>query len=347
MDYLLSVDRLPPFLIPFVSLSYPVETPAHPDCFPDASYYDLGYFDLCIMVSCVALLAVLRDSARLAIFEPFASWMLTRDWRIRQGQKQLTNGHTGEKGTMTPPEEPQMGPAEARRIHRSVLRFAEQGWQFMYCAAQWAFGLYIHLNVPFDVWTGYPHIPLPGPIKAYYILQMSFYCHGVFVLNAEARRKDHWQMMTHHVITIALMVLSYAYNVTRVGCLILVIMDFCDIILPAAKMLRYLGYRTLCDIMFGIFVISWFITRHVLFVWVTIWTYNDLPRVAGLGWDVEKRHYLTRTNWIIFVVLLCLLEVIQSIWSFMIYRVVWRVVMGQGAEDTRSDDEDEEIKKER
>jgi hypothetical protein len=82
------------------------------------------------------------------------------------------------------------------------------------------------------LWLGYPHIPLPGPVKFYYLSQTAFYAHGMLVLNAEAHRKDHVQMMTHHVVTVVLMVCSYAYNFTRVGCVIMVLMDWCDIWLP-------------------------------------------------------------------------------------------------------------------
>ena len=87
---------------------------------------------------------------------------------------------------------------------------------------------------PINVWTNYPHIPLAGPIKFYYLLQTAAYSHQILVLNAEARRNDHWQMFTHHIITVALMVGSYAYNYTRVGCLIMFLMDCSDIFLPVS-----------------------------------------------------------------------------------------------------------------
>jgi very-long-chain ceramide synthase len=61
----------------------------------------------------------------------------------------------------------------------------------------------------------------------------------MLILNAEARRKDHFQMMTHHVITIALIGASYYTNFTRVGCLVLVLMDWCDIWLPVSRELWY------------------------------------------------------------------------------------------------------------
>ena len=55
--------------------------------------------------------------------------------------------------------------------------------------------------------------------------------HQILILNAEARRKDHIQMMTHHIITVILVVTSYFTNFTRVGCVIMVLMDCCDIFL--------------------------------------------------------------------------------------------------------------------
>jgi hypothetical protein len=54
----------------------------------------------------------------------------------------------------------------------------------------------------------------------------------MLILNVEARRKDHVQMMTHHIVTVALMAASYFMNFTRSGALIMVLMDWCDIFLP-------------------------------------------------------------------------------------------------------------------
>ena len=103
---------------------------------------------------------------------------------------------------------------------------------------------YVHANFPTKVtnptavWIGYPHIPLAAPVKFYYLVQTACYLHQTLILNAEARRKDHWQMMCHHVVTVALLVLSYFTNFNRVGCLILMLMDCCDIFLPVSLVYR-------------------------------------------------------------------------------------------------------------
>lgn len=91
---------------------------------------------------------------------------------------------------------------------------------------------------PVDVWRGYPHITLAGPVKFYYLTETAFYLHQVLIINAEARRKDHWQMMTHHLITVTLMISSYSYNFTRVGCLIMLLMDISDVFLPVCPFYR-------------------------------------------------------------------------------------------------------------
>lgn len=75
---------------------------------------------------------------------------------------------------------------------------------------------------------------MAGTVKFYYLTQTAFYLHQVLILNAEARRKDHAQMMAHHIITIILMVASYAYNFSRMGCLVMMLMDCCDIFLPVS-----------------------------------------------------------------------------------------------------------------
>ncbi|KAI0772062.1 longevity assurance proteins LAG1/LAC1 [Trametes elegans] len=345
---------LPKPLIPFFTLSYPVAPPAEPDSFPDSNYYSTGALDACLIVTAIAIMAVLRDATRLFIMEPFARWKLGRDLRLekqkaaaRANGNAKANGHANGNGHAVQANGHAVSKQEAKKMHRSVIRFAEQGWSVVYYLAQWCFGLYIYQHVPTDVlnpitvWPDYPHIPLAGPIKFYYLLETAFYLHQILVINAEARRKDHWQMMTHHVITVVLMIGSYFYNYTRIGCLIMILMDWCDWIFPLAKMLRYLGMSTACDAAFVVFLLSWLVTRHILFllaIKATWEAWDILPR----QWDPPRGHYMTAKVYFGFVSMLVMLQIIQLVWFGMICRVAYRVVTGQGAQDTRSDDEDDD-----
>jgi acyl-CoA-dependent ceramide synthase len=85
-----------------------------------------------------------------------------------------------------------------------------------------------------ELWTDWPQRELHGLMKGYMLGQWSFWIQQVLVINIEDRRKDHWQMLTHHFVTIVLICASYAYHQTRVGNLILVTMDVVDLIFPVS-----------------------------------------------------------------------------------------------------------------
>jgi acyl-CoA-dependent ceramide synthase len=151
MDALYLTNSLPSYLKPFFSLSYPTDTPKDPDSFPHSAYYSTGRRDLCLIITCIAVMAILRDTLRLVVCEPFARWKLSRDLKLRKKQKSLqrvANGkHNGQangvangnghavNGNLHPSTQ------ELRQVHRSVLRFAEQGWSVVYYTLQWSYGL--------------------------------------------------------------------------------------------------------------------------------------------------------------------------------------------------------------
>jgi acyl-CoA-dependent ceramide synthase len=171
MDALFDLKRLPSFLLPFVSLSYPVSPPPNPDSFSNSSYYDIGYLDVCLIVTIMAVMATLRDAARVLLLEPLANWKLTRDWRHRQALQSGTvtpvskassvvaincNGKTQDPVTVVGNAEksradrPAEHTREARHIRHSVIRFAEQGWQAIYYLCQWLLGVVrLFLITPF------------------------------------------------------------------------------------------------------------------------------------------------------------------------------------------------------
>src|ERR1700761_6035866 len=70
---------LHPYLKPFFSLQYPVDTPANPDSFPNSNYYATGLLDGCFVITWIAIFALLREVLRVMIFEPFArNWLASR-----------------------------------------------------------------------------------------------------------------------------------------------------------------------------------------------------------------------------------------------------------------------------
>ncbi|KAH6643413.1 TLC domain-containing protein [Truncatella angustata] len=253
---------------------------------------------------------------------------------------------------------------------KDITRFAEQAWLLVYYCAFWPLGFYLYFKSPYflnlqELWTNWPAREIDGVMKVYMLAQFAFWLQQVLVIHIEERRKDHWQMLTHHFLTIALVGAAYAYHQTRVGHLILVLMDIVDLFFPLAKCLKYLGYQTACDIMFGLFVVSWFFARHVFYLMVCWSIYVDLPVYlpdrcwrgvgknmsgpypvpAGLSYLLEPfqdPQGLVCFNKSItkgFLSFLMALQVITLSWFCLILKLVIRVIRGGSADDPRSDDE--------
>ncbi|KIE00671.1 Longevity assurance, LAG1/LAC1, partial [Metarhizium majus ARSEF 297] len=253
---------------------------------------------------------------------------------------------------------------------KDQIRFTEQAWLLVYYSVFWAMGVYIYCKSPYylnlrEMWTDWPNREMHGLMKGYVLAQWAFWLQQIIVLNIEERRKDHWQMFSHHIITTVLISSCYFYHHTRVGNVILVIMDVVDLFLPAAKCLKYAGYTTLCDIMFGVFMLSWLVARHFVYVMVCWSVYAHTPEImpsgcfrgsndhligpedppAGLSWLIEpflsstgRVCYNETVKWSFLTPLLAL-QGITIFWFTMIVRVAMKVLRGDGAEDSRSDDE--------
>ncbi|KAM0253899.1 hypothetical protein ACHAQJ_007074 [Trichoderma viride] len=254
---------------------------------------------------------------------------------------------------------------------KDAARFAEQTWMILYYCIFWPLGVHLwhsssyFLNMA-ELWTDWPSREITGTMKFYFLAQLAFWLQQVYVINIEKHRKDFWQMLTHHIVTIALVTASYAYHFTRVGNLILIIMDIVDIVFPLAKCAKYLGYTTLCDYLFGLFVIVWLVTRHVFFLMVCYSVYADIPihvphscfqgsmnnlqgplsQPSGWSWllepfaDPEGLVCFNKLTFYGFLTYLLTLQGIMMMWSYAILKVVARVLSGKNAEDIRSDDEE-------
>ncbi|KAG0189289.1 sphingosine N-acyltransferase lag1 [Apophysomyces sp. BC1034] len=225
-------------------------------------------------------------------------------------------------------------------------RLAEQGFTFTYYAIFWILGMYIMYHGPHwfntsQYWIDYPHILITRMMKTYYLMQMAFWFQQLYVIHVEKRRKDHVAMVSHHIITIMLLVSSYCTNFTRIGNAVLCCMDLADVFLSLAKILKYLGFQTICDVAFGLFAVTWPITRHGFFT-VIVWaTAVEPTKYLDMKWEPEKGKYFTPTTQKAYLGLFMSLNAIMVYWFSMIVKVIFTVLSGNNAEDTRSDEEDE------
>jgi very-long-chain ceramide synthase len=93
-----------------------------------------------------------------------------------------------------------------------------------------------------ELWTDWPTREVSGVVKAYTLCALSFWLQQILVINIEERRKDHWQMLSHHIVTVTLIYAAYRYHFTRVANLIMILMDIVDLFFPvSAELLQWVA----------------------------------------------------------------------------------------------------------
>lgn len=121
-------------------------------------------------------------------------------------------------------------------------RFMEQAYTAMYFAVFGPLGLYVMSRTP--VWyfntagmfEDFPHRSHEGVFKAYYLLQASYWAQQAIVLCLllEKPRKDFKELVGHHVITLALIGLSYRFHFTYMGLAVYITHDISDFFLAVS-----------------------------------------------------------------------------------------------------------------
>lgn len=287
--------------------------------------YERSPYDICFAVTWGLILLVARTAFMHLLLLPLAHVLVSRPKGYVHGDVQ-----------------------SGKRLRRKIYRFAEQGWILILYATSLVLVVAVSRKQPFwpwkpeQLWLNYPRTTMDALTKAVYLWEASNYIHQLFVINLEERRSDFAQMLTHHFVTLLLIGGSYACCFHPVGIVVLLLMDPADVCLSSAKLLKYMGCQTLCDIMFAIFMIVWFITRHVAYAFVWWSCYRDAPAIIHFSdrLDVVSGHALTPMSYVVFLTLLATLQVILLIWFGMIVKVAARVLTQQGAIDSRSDDSD-------
>lgn len=166
------------------------------------------------------------------------------------------------------------------------------------------------------------------------MFQLAFYWSLAVLQFFDVKRKDFAEMFIHHITTIALLCFSWTCNLTRCGALVLIVHDFADAFLEAAKLFHYAKYAMTCDVIFGIFTVSWVLTRLGLFpTWIIFSAAVEAPQLVPMF----PAYY-------IFNGLLSILLVLHVIWTYFILKMAYFSLYAKKEEemrDTRSDTEGE------
>ncbi|KAJ5611164.1 Sphingosine N-acyltransferase lac1 [Penicillium lagena] len=229
-----------------------------------------------------------------------------------------------------------------------TARFMEQVYTAMYFSIFGPFGLYVMYQS--DIWffnttamfEGFPHREHVAVFKTYYLLQASYWAQQaiVLLLQLEKPRKDFKELVGHHIITVALIALSYRFHFTYMGLAVYITMDISDFFLATSKTLNYLD-SIITVPYYVMFVCIWTYLRHYLNLKI-LWAVLTEFRTVGpfeLNWETQQ--YKCWISQYITFALLASLQAVNLFWMFLILRILANYVFNSVVQDERSEAEDE------
>lgn len=231
-----------------------------------------------------------------------------------------------------------------------LYRVMEQVYTAMYFALFGPFGLYVMKNAEngslwyfrtTSMFEGFPHRSHEGIFKAYYLLQAAYWAQQaiVLLLQLEKPRKDFKELVLHHVVTLALISLSYRFHFAKMGIAVFITHDISDFFLATSKTLNYLD-SIITGPYFVTFIGVWVYLRHYInlrILWATLTEFHTVGPYE-LNWETEQ--YKCLLSQVITFGLLAILQAVNLFWLYLIFRIAKNYVFSHVATDERSEDED-------
>lgn len=118
-------------------------------------------------------------------------------------------------------------------------RFMEQMYTAIYFGIVGPWGLYVMSGTPVwyfntrGMYEGFPHKTLDANFKFYYLFQAAYWAQQaiVLVLGMEKPRKDFKELVGHHIVSLALIGLSYRFHFAYMGLGVFITHDISDFFL--------------------------------------------------------------------------------------------------------------------
>lgn len=187
----------------FIFLSYKEEAPKGAD--PDApAQYGKGLWDVAFVVFYVIVLSFTREFIMQELLYP------------------LARAHI--------------------KTRRKQARFMEQAYTAIYFGVLGPAGLYVMRQTPVwyfntrGMYELFPHRTHAAEFKFYYLFEAAYWAQQAFVmlLGMEKPRKDFLELVAHHIVTLALIGLSYRFHFTYMGIAVYITHDLSDFFLAVS-----------------------------------------------------------------------------------------------------------------
>jgi ceramide synthetase len=151
--------------------------------------------------------------------------------------------------------------------------------------------------------------------EAYYAMELAYYLSGIAIhVWVDAPLKDFYLMLTHHIVTVGLVLGSRATGYLPIGMIILLCHDVSDIFLDFAKCFHYFKMEILSTVTFVVLLVSWVKFRLYLYPFVVLDSVLRYCTNDVLDTDVLN----------IYLIGLYFLAVLHWYWFYLMLRVAYR-----------------------
>ena len=128
------------------------------------------------------------------------------------------------------------------RSRGKQLRFMEQMYTAFYFGLMGPAGMYVMSRTPVwyfnmrGMYESFPHKSHEAVIKFYYLFQAAYWAQQaiVLLLGMEKPRRDFKELVGHHIVTLALIALSYRFHFTYMGIAVYLSHDISDFFLAVS-----------------------------------------------------------------------------------------------------------------
>lgn len=125
---------------------------------------------------------------------------------------------------------------------RKQSRFMEQMYTALYFGLMGPAGMYVMSRTPVwyfntrGMYESFPHKTHEAVFKFYYLFQAAYWAQQaiVLLLGMEKPRKDFKELVGHHIVTLALIALSYRFHFTYIGIAVYLTHDISDFFLAVS-----------------------------------------------------------------------------------------------------------------
>ncbi|KAK0646526.1 TLC domain-containing protein [Cercophora newfieldiana] len=229
-------------------------------------------------------------------------------------------------------------------------RYMEQMYTAIYFGILGPAGMYVMSRTP--IWyfntrafyENFPHKTHDALFKFYYLFQAAYWAQQaiVLVLGMEKPRKDFKELVGHHIVSLALIGLSYRFHFTYIGLAVYITHDISDFFLATSKTLNYLDHFLTGPYYFS-FMCIWIYLRHYLNLRIIYSLFTDFKTIGPYVMDWQNGQFKCPLSFWITLSLLSSLQALNLFWLFFILRIAYRFAVHNVAKDDRSDNEESEV----